>query len=451
MKKNSDFSSDSFFEEALNHLRALIRINTSNPPGNEIEAVRYIASVLDEEKIEYEIVEPEKGRGNIIARLKSSSDKKGLMLSSHLDVVPTENAGWTHDPFGAEIENGFVWGRGALDMKNAVACYLMAAIAVKRSGKKISRDLIFAAVADEEAGCGMGSAFLAKNKKHMIDAEYAINEVGGFTIHAGNKRIYPVQVASKGFAWIALTAKGEEGHGSVPDSRAAIPVLVEVLNKMKETELPFRVTDSSRTFINTVASAMGMPSSMVLKGLEIPYISEFITQNVIPDRHRARTFHAMLHNTMTPTILKAGIKTNVIPSTAQAVLDVRILPGFSVREIVGKIRNIAGKNIDIEVIKSAEPVEAGWNTDFYREIADVLEKKDPGSIVTPYPITGYTDANQYQSAGITTYGFAPVKISSDFPYTKLIHGTDERIPVEGFRWGLETTAELVMKWICNES
>ena len=214
-------------QEAVTHLQNLLRINTTNPPGNEIEAVKYLSGVLTKEAIPHQIFEPAPGRASLVARLKGNGSKRPLLLTSHLDVVPAEGKKWERAPFSGDLKDGFIWGRGALDMKQMTVMELMMLLTVKREGLPLSRDLIFAAVADEEAGCKWGSKWLVANKPELIDAEYALNEVGGFSLHIDRHVFYPIGVAEKGFCWFKVTAQGEPGHGSLPhDDQAAVSCVI---------------------------------------------------------------------------------------------------------------------------------------------------------------------------------------------------------------------------------
>lgn len=437
---------DEVYKEALAHFQALLRMDTSNPPGNEIQVARYVEGVLRKEGIESSVIESAPGRGNIVARLKGSGSAGSLILTSHFDVVPAEAGKWSHPPFSGEIADGFVWGRGAVDMKNMTAYTLMTMLLLKRSGAKLKRDVVFVGVADEEAGCEYGMQFLVEKHPELLEAEYALNEVGGFTLHVGGSRLYPVQVAEKGFVWLKLTAKGDPGHGSIPHDNNAVVKLSEALKRIGERPFPLHVTPEARQFISAIASHLPFPRSLVLGLTMNPMFSDFVLRKVIPDKDQANVFHACLHNTVSPTQLSAGQKVNVIPSEAQALLDCRIVPGQTVESFLTELRAVIGNDMEIEIIKSALPAITPLDTPLYSMIKEVVEEQDPGSKVVPYLVVGFTDAKQLERLGIKTYGFSPVKFPPDLLFSKLFHGHNERIPLDGFQWGLKTFYAVVERF-----
>ncbi len=427
---------ESIHPEALTHLQNLIRLNTVNPPGNEQIAVDYLAALLKKEGIDYQIVTAAPGRSNLVARISSGTSEGPLLLSSHLDVVPVEEKKWKYPPFEARIEEGYVWGRGAIDMKQMAVYSLMTFLLIKRLGLKLKRDLIWAAVADEEVGCDLGSKFLVEQHPDLIRAEYALNEVGGFTVHSGQKRFYPIQVAEKGFVWLKITAHGEAGHASMPHGESAIVKLAQMIDKLHKKFLPRHLHPVAEGFILALASGHGFPVSPILKGIVNPY-GDLILK-ILPDREAAKFFIATLHNTACPTIVSGGHKINVIPSEATVLVDGRILPGQIPETFVREVQNLIGDGYTVEVIKQAPPQETPVDTPLFQLLKEVLEERDPGSVAIPYLITGFTDASFYQRLGIKTYGFSPIKLPPDLVFSKLYHNHNERIPVEGFQWGLET-------------
>lgn len=431
-------------QEALQHFQNLLRLNTVNPPGNEIIAANYLSEILKQEGIPFEILESAPGRANLVARLSSGKSEGPLLLSSHLDVVPVETEKWKHPPFGAEIAEGCLWGRGAIDMKHMAIYSLMTLLLVKRLGMKLKRDLIWAAVADEEAGCDQGSRFLVEQHPDRIHAEYALNELGGFTIHSGKKRFYPIQIAEKGFVWMRIKATGEAGHGSLPHGDSAIVKLARAVEHLHKNYLPRHTHPVSESFILSLASGQAFPASLFLKGIVKPYGDFFL--KILPDKEAARFFIATLHNTACPTGLEAGQKINVIPSEAALLVDGRILPGSNPETFLAEIKNLIGPGYTLEVLKQSLPVETSANTPLYHLLKQVLEERDPGSKAIPYLVTGFTDATCYQKLGIKTYGFSPIKLPPNLVFSKLYHNHNERIPVEGFQWGLETFFEAVRRF-----
>lgn len=430
--------------EALGYFQELLRINTVNPPGDELKAVRYLATILQREEISFQVIESGPGRANLVARLSSGRDNGALLLSSHLDVVPVEAEKWKYPPFEGRVEEDCIWGRGAIDMKHMAIYCLMTLLQFKRLGVKLHRDIIWAAVADEEAGCEYGSAYLVENHPDLLWAEYALNELGGFTIHSGVKRFYPIQVAEKGFVWLKLKASGEAGHGSLPHGESAIVKIARAAQRLHEHYLPRHGHPISESFILSLASGRGFPVSLILKGITKSY-GDFLLK-ILPDREAARFFVATLHNTAAPTGLSAGQKINVIPSEAALLVDGRILPGKNSESFLREIRQLIGEDYKIEILKESRGVETSVDTPLYTTLKQVLEERDPGSEAIPYLIAGFTDATNYHKLGIKTYGFSPIKLPPDIVFSKLYHNHNERIPLEGFFWGMDTFLEAVKRF-----
>jgi acetylornithine deacetylase/succinyl-diaminopimelate desuccinylase-like protein len=410
-----------FKQEALDSLQALVRLDTSNPPGNERIAAEYMAEALTPHGIDYVIREGAPTRGNIVARIKGTDSSTGpLLLSSHTDVVPVERAGWTREPFSGEIADGCVWGRGSIDMKGKAAMDLVMMTAIKRAGVKPNRDVILAAVADEEAGSDAGAKFLVERHPELVRAGYVLNEVGGFTVHFGSRRYYPIQVAEKGFVTIKMKVTAPPGHGSMPRRDTAISRISELITKIVRTPMRQKISP----FMRKTLEEMGVP-------VESP----------------GPLFAPMLSNTVSPTILRAGYKDNVIPGEATIVLDGRTLPGEDPESFMAELRQIVGPDPTFELIKTAPPAETSPDTPLFKLMKETVEAHDPGARAIPWMIPGATDSKFYSILGAACYGFSPVKLDPHMPFGSLYHGNDERLPVEGFYWGLKVYAEVVRKFL----
>ena len=410
-----------FERETLDHLRALIRLNTTNPPGNERIAADYLGAALARESIECTTIEPQPTRVNLVARLPGRDRARPpLMISSHTDVVGVEAARWTRDPFGAEVAEGCVWGRGSIDMKSKCATDLGLLLAIKRAGAIPDRDLILAAVADEEAGSELGARYLVEHHPDLIRAGYVLNETGGFTLHLGERRFYPIQVAEKGFVTVKMTVSGVPGHGSMPRADTAIAWIADLIVRITRSPMPRRVTPLMRRTLSDLG--------------------------LVPDK-APPLFRPMLSNTVTPTIVRAGYKDNVIPGEAWAILDGRTLPGDDERTFLIQLRDIVGPEPTLEVIKRAPPVEASPDTPLFDLIKGRTEAADPGARAIPWMLPGATDSKFYAQLGATCYGFAPVRLDPRMPFGALYHGNDERMPIEGFLWGLRLYTEVVLKFL----
>jgi acetylornithine deacetylase/succinyl-diaminopimelate desuccinylase-like protein len=431
-------------EEAVAHFKALLRIDTTNPPGNERPAADYIAGVLEREDIPYRILESEPGRASLVARLPGNGKKAPLLLNGHLDVVPVDRSAWRHDPFAAEEAEGCIWGRGAIDMKNMVAMSLMTLVLLKRGGVALERDVIFAAVADEEAGSLQGSVFLVEQHPELVRAEYVLNEVGGHTLYMGDARFYPVQVAEKGICWFEISARGEPGHGSMPRPGMAVTRLAQAITQLSEIRLPQHNTPVVEAFLQALAGRAPFPQDRALRLLlNKRFANQLLSLLQKQNSEQAVALNALLRNTATPTMLAAGKKVNVIPSLATARVDGRILPGQSLDDYLAEIRRVIGADLDVNVLLHHDGVVFDSETPLYDTICRTLARHDPEAIPVPYMIPGFTDSFAYARLGATCYGFAPVRLGPELNFSQMYHGHNERIPRAGFIWGLRVLYETV--------
>lgn len=412
---------DTFERETLANLRELIRLDTTNPPGNERIATDFIAATLGRCGIEATVIESAPARANLIARVAGRDRAKPpLMLSSHTDIVPVEAERWTHPPFSAELADGCIWGRGSIDMKSKCATDLGLMLALSHANAAPERDLILAAVADEEAGSELGARFLVERHPELVRAGYVLNETGGFTLFMGERRFYPIQVAEKGFVTVKMTVTAAPGHGSMPRSDTAIAWLADLITRITRTPMRRRLTPLMR---DTLAE-LGIPSD------KAPPI-----------------LRPMMANTVTPTILRAGYKDNVIPGEASVILDGRTLPGENEHSFLRELRDIVGPEPALEVLKAAPPAEASADTPLFRLIKTRTEAADPGARAIAWMLPGATDSKFYAQLGATCYGFAPVKLDPKMPFGALYHGNDERMPIDGFLWGLRLYSEVVLTFL----
>lgn len=435
-------------QEVIRHLQGLIRLNTINPPGNEMLAADHIASILKQDGIEPVVLEAAPGRGNVIARLKGNGQQPPLLLYGHTDVVGAEPEHWTHPPFSGDVADGFVWGRGALDMKGTVAQQLTAFLLLKRQGLALNRDVIFAATADEEIGGpnSNGVVWLGQHHPDLLRAEFGITEVGGYSTQMGGKTVFPIQVAEKGVTWIKVRAKGRPGHGSIPHNDNALVHLARAIDRLAVQGLPFHLVNASDGFLQAASEGLGGPVGQALAGLRSPEHAQGLLDTVFKDHELGPFFNAMLHNTATPTGLSAGYKTNVIPSVAELTLDGRTLPGFDSEAILAELQAVMGDQLEYEVIMSAPPLETSYDTPLFHIMADKLRQHEPGAIVVPYMMSGATDAKYLAQLGVRSYGFSPLKLPAGFQYMELFHAHNERVPVEGLGWGVQVLYEVLQAY-----
>jgi acetylornithine deacetylase/succinyl-diaminopimelate desuccinylase-like protein len=432
---------------AVELFRALLRFDTTNPPGAEAACVAFLAEHLRAAGLEPQVLASAPGRANLVVRLAGDGSAGPLLLNGHVDVVAAEADRWRHPPFGGEVHDGAVWGRGAVDMKHMVAMSATVLGLLARLRAPLRRDLVFAAVADEEAGCAAGSAWLVERHADKVRAEYALGEVGGATVYLGGRPVYPIEVAEKGVAWLRATASGATGHGSIPRDDNAVVRLAEFLARVGRRRLPLHLSPEVRGFVEALAAAQGRPAGTVLRLLLSPRWSGLVSGRLLGDQGAARALAAVLRNTATPTVLRAGQKTNVIPGRAEAELDGRIAIGSSEAELLAELRALAGADVELELVAPSHPPTVGHaDTELFGILAAVVAEHHPGAVAVPSVISGFTDAKYWSRLGTTCYGFSPLRLEpGDADFTALFHGDDERVPLAGFGAGLRMLADAVAR------
>ena len=328
-------------DDTLAICQQLLRIDTTNPPGRERAAAEYLAGLLREVGLDPVLLEAEPGRTNLVVRMRGTGKKAPLLLSAHLDVVEADPTQWTHPPFAGVIADGCLWGRGAIDMKHMAAMSTAILRRLARSGARLERDVIFAAVADEEAGCELGSKFLVEQHRPLVEAEFALGEVGGFSLHVGDQTFYPVQVAEKGFCWVKARVTGPPGHGSMPIADSAVGKLGDVLRTLARTRLPVHETPYVRDFLAAIAARQPALARPLARLLARPSVIAPLVRR-LPDLGIARSLAAVMSNTASPTVVRAGSKTNVIPGVAEVEIDGRTLPGQTDADLLRELRAVLG-------------------------------------------------------------------------------------------------------------
>jgi acetylornithine deacetylase/succinyl-diaminopimelate desuccinylase-like protein len=414
-------------DEVVDLLRDLIRINTSNPTHPERPAAEWAAARLDEVGIASRVLESEPGRASVVARIEGTDPSRPpLLIHGHLDVVPAEATEWSVDPFSGEVLDGYVWGRGAIDMKDMIAMTLAVIRDRARAGRKPPRDIVVAFLADEEAGGRRGAHWLVDNHPHLFaDCTEAISEVGGYSVSVGGDlRLYLIQTAEKGINWFRLQAKGSPGHGSMLHDDNAVTRLAAAVSRIGAHEFPLQVSDTVRRFIEEIAEASGLDID--------PDDPESGLMKLGP---MVRMIGAAIRNTANPTMLSAGYKSNVIPSTAEATIDTRFLPGRE-DELLAKIDELAGEGITRETIVRDIAVETSFDGAIVDAMAAALRSEDPGARPVPYMMSGGTDAKSFSLLGIRCFGFAPLLLPPDLDFSALFHGIDERVPIGALKFGV---------------
>ena len=431
-------------DEAVCHLQSLVRINTTNPPGNEIAAAQYLGDVLRAEGYEPLILEAAPTRGNLIARWKGDGSLPPLLLFGHTDVVPAEPEHWTHLPFAGDFHGGFVWGRGTLDMKSMVVMEMMTMLLLARQNVSLKRDVIFAATADEEYEGKYGLGWLVQEHPDLIRAEWGLSEFGGYSVTIGHRRVYPIQAAEKGVCWFKLKAVGTPGHGAMPHDDNAVTKLACAVARTARTRLPLHVTPTAVRYVRGLAQVVGGWHGLVLRALLNPR-AHALALKWLAGRHpdQARTLAAMLRNTATPTQISGGTAPNIIPTQAEAIVDGRLLPGIDERSFLAELRPTLGPGIEMQVFEYGGPLETPVDTPLFEAMTGGLRRHDPDAVVLPYMLSGATDAKFAAKLGIKCYGFSPLKLEAGQPFGELIHGHDERVPVSALGFGVQVLYEVV--------
>ncbi len=426
-------------DEVVQLCSELIRfesVNTGDPDtigDGEAQAARYIQAKLDEVGYETVYIESTPGRGNVVCRLAGADRIRGsLLIHGHVDVVPADASEWTVDPFSGAVRDGFVWGRGAVDMKDMVAMTLAVAREYKRTGYVPPRDLIFAFLADEEAGGTWGAQWLVDFYPELFaDATEAISEVGGFSITLDDaRRAYLVAAAEKGVAWAHLKAVGQAGHGSMINHDNAVTRIANAVSRLGSHQFPLTMTATVRSFLDKMTE---------LTGMEFP--DDDLAGSIAKIGPVARIINATLRNTATPTMLKAGYKANVIPSSAEATVDCRVLPG-SEEHFREQIAEIVGEGVEITWTWQP-PLEVPFEGPLVEAMKDALTAEDPGAHPVPYMLSGGTDNKAFARLGIAGYGFSPLKLPADLDFSSLFHGVDERVPVSALEFGTRVLDRLL--------
>jgi acetylornithine deacetylase/succinyl-diaminopimelate desuccinylase-like protein len=424
--------------EALGWLQGLIRINTTNPPGNELVAAKYLAAILDREGIHSEIFETAPGRGFLVARLSSNAmpdPSKALLLMGHLDVVGVDRSKWSVDPFGAVIQGNYLYGRGAIDDKAMTAANLAVLVALKRSGARLNRDLILLAEGDEEAGGAMGMKVAVEKHWDKIAAGYAINEGGRVVAKDGKIQFIGVQASEKVMANVDVIATGTSGHASVPRKDNAVAHLAQAMSKIAAYEAPVQFNSVTRAYFEGLASTEDDETSKWMRALESPDRGDHAAR-WISDANPV--WNATLRDTVTLTMLEAGIRQNVVPSEARGVINIRLLPGNSLDALVGKLQALVN---DPQVRFETEPgggesaPSSSPTSDFYNTIARVAKQQYPAAVIVPNMSTGATDSWPLRMRSVQAYGLLPFPLTEDDLLR--MHGDNERIPLDSFRKGIE--------------
>ena len=425
-------------------LQRLIRFDTTNPPGNEGECLRYIHDLLAAWSFSVQMLGPVANRPNLVARLEGSGDAPPLLMYGHVDVVATEDQEWTYPPFEGRLVDGCVWGCGALDMKGGVVMMLSALLRVMSEGERPPGNVILALVSDEESGGIHGAKYLVDNHPELFSGvRNAIGEFGGFSFDIGQRRFYAIMAAEKQACWLRLTVRGRSGHGSLSAGPGAMARLSRVLERLEKRRLPVHVTPIARRMAETIAKNMPLPASLVFRLMPRPTLTGAVLRLM---GERGSTFAPLFRNTVTPTMVQGGRQINVTPGEIVLDLDGRLLPSYGPDDLMSEVREVLGQSVadgvEIEVVKW-EPGPPEADPAFFPALERVMREMDPEGIPVPILLPGATDARHFARLGIQTYGFLPMKLPRAFNFSRLVHGPDERIPVEALHFGVEAIYRLI--------
>ncbi len=437
---------DAAGERTREVLQDLIRFDTTNPPGNETPCVEYIASAVRSQGLDPVVLESAPGRGNVVVRLKGDGTAAPLLLMGHVDVVPAEADKWQHPPFAGDLADGMVWGRGATDMKQMVAIELVTLLLLKQAGVPLKRDIILMATADEETGGRMGAGWLAANHPDLIRAEYALNEGGATCIEMDGKSFFVCSTAEKGTARFTLRGHGQPGHASQPHRDNSIYALSKALIRLVENPLPLHVTKTARAHVEALARRLNNGTSQILLDVLDPVLHASAMSALPMSEPIKRRFSAALHNTATPTILRAGSKINVIPATADCDVDCRILPGTTPASLEQEVRQVVGRDVEIEFGPFLAALESDPDSPLFDTIRSVIADRAQGDLI-PGLITGGTDAKSITRLGTKVYGFVPMRYEGP-ALAGLGHNHNERVTVANLSFGTRVLYEVVTRFCC---
>jgi acetylornithine deacetylase/succinyl-diaminopimelate desuccinylase-like protein len=441
-------------QEITRFLSDFIRINTTNPPGNETTGANFIAQYLMKEGFTTEIIESTRGRGSVITRLKGSGEKPNLLLLSHIDVVAAKSTEWSVDPFAGTIKDGYVYGRGAYDMKGMTAIEVLTLLLLKRNNIPLKGDVVLAATADEEKGGEEGAGYILRNHKEKVWCPYVLNEGGGLAIPQKNGNVYPIQAAEKGILWFKIKAKGAPGHGSTPNmADNAILRMNKVINRLSIYQPETLYIPTLREFLSGIAKLNPELNALFTKLLNNPLKSdEILDQLAKTDKSLAEEIRPRIRTTITPTIIHGGAKENIIPSECETVFDCRVLPGQSVDETFclfkRLLEDVGLDKLSFEIIQMHDGNESTIQTPLFKTITAVLKDFEPNCGITPTLTTGGTDSHFFRETGSICYGFHPMR--PDEPNDELekrMHGIDERITVENLVFGTSIFYETVKRFM----
>jgi len=434
------------YQRPVELLQSLIRFDTTNPPGNEAECIRYVDGLLTAAGFETALLARDPMRPNLIARLHGLGKARPLLLYGHIDVVTTENQRWQHPPFEGRLVDGYVWGRGAFDDKGGVAMLLAAFLRAKAEGLTPLGDVVLAIVSDEEHGGHYGAEYLVEDHPALFKGiRYAIGESGGFTFYIGRQRFYPIMVAEKQGCIIKATVRGPSGHALLPARGAATARLARLLERLDQRRLPVHMTSVMRQMLTRASQATPFPTSLVLSLLLKPALTDRLLDAL---GAKGQALDPLLHNTVTAYAIRGGESGKfVVPSEIIIELTASMLPGYTPQDVMAELRGIVGEEVELEVIGSAyQPNPAEPDMGLFETLGGILREADPAGTPLPILIPTPTDGRTFARLGIQTYGFLPMKLPAWFDVSQISHAADERIPAEALDFGASAIYKVLQRF-----
>ncbi len=424
-------------------LQTLISFDTTNPPGNEKDCIEYLRALLDLAGFESVTLGRSPDRPNLVTRLEGRGEAPPLLLHGHVDVVPAGGGDWVHPPFGGRQVDGYLWGRGALDMKGGIVMMLSALLRLKREKISPPGDVVLALVSDEEAGGEFGTKYLVENHKELFTGiRYAVGEFGGFSFPIARRRFYPIMVAEKQICVLRATIRGAAGHGSLRPRDGATAKLARVLGRLERRPLPVHVTPVAKEMFQSVSSSLSFPLNGLFRLLLRPATTGLALKAM---GSQGLLFGQLLRNTANPTMLRGGDQINVAPREILLGLDGRILPGYTPDDLMSEVKAVVDEGIELEVVYH-DPVPSSPDMGLFGTLAEVLRHADPEGIPVPMLLPGATDGRFLARLGIQSYGFLPMSLPPDFNFSQTIHGPNERIPTQALSFGCEAMYQLLRRF-----
>ena len=427
-------------------LQQLLRFDTTNPPGNEADCVNYVAGLLTEQDIDFQILARDDARLNLLARLPGAGQAPPLLLYGHVDVVTTVGQHWTHPPFSGAIADGCVWGRGTLDMKGGVAMMIAACLRAHAQGFTPPGDVLLLVLADEEVGGRYGAGYLVNEHPELFaGVRYAIGEVGGYTSFLNGHKYYPIQISEKSGCGTEVVFRGPGGHGSMPLRGGAMAQLGRALQILDRSRLPVHVTPGVHLMIEALAEPLPADERAQLLRLLDPAQTD-ATLDQLGDS--GRWLEPLLHNTFNATIVQGGHKSNVVPSEVRLRLDIRILPGQDCAGVHAELRQLLGPDVELELQRMGGKGVSPENPDMglFATLADILRQADPDALPVPAITPAGTDGRWFSALGIQTYGYLPMNLPPEIEFMSALHAADERIPVDCMNFGTDVMFSLLQRF-----